>query len=138
MKINTASSFIKEDGIKKIEELRNAKYVFESTVKSKDGGWVNQPMAIFYTEKKHPEGSNYFALYMQHGVPYITDGITATEPEYTGVVNGDEVVYSRYRHDYRNAGNYAIDGGREYTRIMGSNPKTVKFKVVEDHLEIME
>jgi hypothetical protein len=138
MKINTASSFLKEDVIKKIEELRNAKYVFESTVKSKDGGWVNQPMAIFYTEKKHPEGSNYFALYMQHGVPYITDGITAIEPEYTGVVNDDEVVYSRYRHDYRSAGSHAIDGGRDYTRLTGSNPKTVKFKVVEDHLEIVE
>lgn len=138
MHVDTRSSFLKEEGIKKLEETRNAKYVFEATVKTKDGGWVNKPMAIFYSEKAHPAGSNYFAVYMEHGVPYITDGITATEPVYTGIVDGERVVYSRYRHDFRQTNSGAIDGGRDYCRLVGDKPKTVKFRVVKDHLEFVD
>ena len=63
MRVNTDCSFLKPDTIKKIEQEYNGKYVLESCLKKKDGGWYNFPVAIFYTEQAHPEGSNYFAIY---------------------------------------------------------------------------
>ena len=55
-------SFLKPDGIAKMENMYNATFVMESCIKGKNG-WANFPAAIFYTEEAHPEGSNYFALY---------------------------------------------------------------------------
>jgi len=131
------SSFLRPDSIAKIEEKYNATYIFDSCLRLKSGDWGNFPCAIFYTEKAHPEGSNYFGLYFDmDGDLMIANGISATEVEYTGIVLGEKVVYSRYRHDYRAADKVAIDGGRDYTKING-NPQTVRFKVVEDHLEFI-
>ena len=137
MWIDVASSFIKPESIAGIEERYNAKYVFESCLKSKSGGWANFPCAIFYTEKAHPEGSNYFGVYLDlNGDFMIANGIASTEIEYTGILIGEKVVYSRYRHDYRGGEDAAIDGGRDYTKISG-HPQTVRFKVVKDHLEFI-
>jgi hypothetical protein len=50
----------------------------------------------------------------------ISDGISATET-FVGIVaeNGD-IIYSRFRHDYRTSEDksVSIDGGREYTRAV--------------------
>lgn len=131
-------SFIKPDGIKKVEEKYKAKYVFESCLKLKDGGWCNRPVAIFYTETPHPEGSNYFGLYFNDfGDLMITNGISATEP-FEGLQVGENVIYSRYRHDYREYKDVAVDGGRDYLKVVGNiHHPHVKIKVVEDHLEVM-
>lgn len=104
--------------IKKVEEHYNARYVCETTLKTKDG-WRYQPSLIFYSETPHPEGSNYFALSYQDGDLLISNGISATEEPIVGIraTNGD-IIYSRYRHDYRLSPDHSvfIDGGREYTR----------------------
>ena len=81
MKIHNECTFLKPDGIAKIENSYNAKYVFESCLKTRDGGWSNYPVAIFYTEKAHPRGSNYMGLYRNDfGNIMVCDGISSTEP----------------------------------------------------------
>lgn len=136
MNILNECTWLKPDGIAKIEKSYNAKYVFETCLKTKDGGWCNMPVAIFYTETAHPEGSNYFGLYRtDFGDLMITDGISATEP-FDALQIGDDVIYSRYRHDYREHNGGMVDGGRDYFRH-NTNGKSVKLKVVKDHLEIV-
>jgi len=143
MTILNECSFLKPEGIRQIEQKYNATYVFECCLRAKDGGWANFPAAIFYTEQAHPQGSNYFGLYLdENNVPMITNGISATEKPIVGVRadNGD-IIYSRYRHDYRVSPDKTvwIDGGRDYLRT-GLSEKTnlVNLKVVGDHLEVVK
>lgn len=144
MKVNTKSSFLKSEYIGKIEKEYNAKYVLESSLKSKDGGWFNFPAAIFYTETPHPEGSNYFAIYnsVSRGM-MITNGLSAVDGViFEGIEAEGEVVYSRYRHDYRRGKNGAfVDGGRDYFRYGGDrfdDYNRVQFKVVNGNIEFVE
>jgi hypothetical protein len=137
MNIRNECSFIKSEGIDMIEDAYNAKYVFESCLKTKDGGWCNMPVAIFYTETPHPQGSNYFGLYRNDfGDFMITDGISATEP-FDALQVGDEVIYSRYRHDYREYKGAMVDGGRDYFKRSADRGMPVKLQVNKDKLEIM-
>lgn len=148
MKINTESSFLKEDNIKTIEREYNAKYVLETDLLGKDkfsGAtfWGNKPAAIFYTEKAHPRGSNYFALYFRGDTLMITDGLPSIKDVvFNGLEAEGEVIYSRYRHDFREGKNGAfVDGGRDYFKYGGdrfSDYNVVKFKVVGDHLEFID
>lgn len=139
MKILNESTVYKPDGIKIIEDKMNAKFVFESCLKNRAGGWANMPVAIFYTEVAHPQGSNYFGVYNDFdGRVTITDAISATEP-FEGLLIDDDIIYSRYRHDFREHNGVFIDGGRDYTRIGGSRmaeATVVKLKVVDDHVEV--
>ena len=142
MNILVDSDFLSQEHIKDIEDKYAAKYVFEACIKDAKGKWLNFPTAIFYTDKAHPEGSNYFAMFMLNGNPMIADGITAVEDVvYTGLETEDQVVYSRYRHDFRSLNNGAyIDGGRDYFRYGGdsyNDYNVVRFKVVKDRLEII-
>lgn len=140
MRVNTKSSFLKDESIEKIERHYKAKYVLESCLKAKDGGWANFPAAIFYTQEAHPEGSNYFAIYMdKSGSPMITDALPSIQGViFEGIEAEGEVVYSRFRHDYREGKNGAfVDGGRDYFRYGGDrfdDYNRVKFQVVGDHL----
>ena len=137
MKIHNESTFLKPDGIAKIENMYNAKYVFESCLKTRYGGWSNYPVAIFYTEEAHPEGSNYFGLYRDdYGRFMITNGISATE-EFDALQIGEDIIYSRYRHDYREMNGGMVDGGRDYFKHSADRGVGVKLKVVKDHLEVV-
>ena len=115
------SEIFKPDGIKKIEEMKNAKYVCETCLRNVDGGWANQPVAIFYGAEEHPVSkSRYFGLYvyMQDRV-MITNGQSAVDEPIQGIIADDgEIIYSRYRHDFRRSkdGSVFIDGGRDYIR----------------------
>lgn len=136
MNIRNESIFLNPDGIAKIEKKYNAKYVFESCLKHKDGEWANFPCAIFYTETPHPRGSNYFGLYRNDfGDIMIADGISATEP-FDGLQVGDDIIYSRYRHDYREHNGGMVDGGRDYFRHNKSGTP-VKLQVNKDKLDII-
>lgn len=88
-----------------------------------------RPFDIFYRDTPHPDfGNHYFG----------TDGVF--------IVNGDRVEdyvfeciegpggweYSRHVHDFITVGDGAIDGGREYTRRLGSVIPEVKQFVVRD------
>jgi hypothetical protein len=142
MKILNECDFLNHEGIRKVEEQYNARYVFESCIKDRLGNWTMMTAAIFYTEIAHPKGSNYFALYHDDGGFMITDGISATQDIINAVRahNGD-IIYSRHRHDYRISPDKTvwIDGGRDYLRS-GLFEKTnhVNLKVVDDHLEVIE
>lgn len=145
MKIHNECSFLKPDGIRKMENMYKATFVMESCIKGKHG-WANFPAAIFYTEEAHPQGSNYFALYVDHGYHrprfMITDGISATEP-FNALQIGEDIIYSRYRHDFREYGEAYVDGGRDYmkwgtTDVNLKETAVVKLKVVKDKLEVVE
>ena len=138
MKIHNECTFLKPEGVAKVEEMYNAKYVFESCLKTKDGGWSNFPVAIFYTEKAHPRGSNYMGLYRtDFGEFMVTDGISATEP-FDALQIGEDIIYSRYRHDYREFKGAMVDGGRDYFKRSADRGEPVKLKVVGDHLEVVD
>jgi hypothetical protein len=142
MKIHNESSWLKPDGIAKVEQMYNAKYVFESCLKTRFGGWSEFPVAIFYTEQAHPEGSNYFGLFKsEFGQLTICNGISALE-EFIGLQIGEDIIYSRYRHDYctlnENEDGGFIDGGRDYVRTNPEIGKLVKLKVVKDKLEVVD
>jgi hypothetical protein len=144
------SEIFKPEGITKIENHYNAKFIFDSCVKDKHGNWANMPMAIFYQAdaSKIPEGgSQYFGMYLRSVsplepkspiVPFIINGLTAIEPFQAVVANNGEVVWSRYRHDYRKSqdGSVWIDGGRDYLRWIGAG-EVVNVRVNVDHLEVI-
>ena len=126
--------------IEKAEEHFNAKFVCESPLKE-GAGWRDYSSLIFYNEIAHPQGSNYLAIsYVMSGDGkvdlVVSDGISATLEDFTGIVDGDEVIYSRFRHDYRvGKTGVMIDGGRDYVRP--SNGHLVIMRIINDKLEIV-
>lgn len=132
--------------IEKVEEKYNAKYIGDFALKLKNGGWSEEPAAVFYVEepdisKGH---SHYFGLVFQHN-PYqpndydmfITKGDSAFENGLTGVVaDNGEVIVSCFTHDFKYSedGSVFTDGGMQYLRTNSLN--TVKLKIVKDKFEI--
>jgi hypothetical protein len=134
-----------DDKIKIIEEKYKGKYVIDSCLKGVYDTWANFPTMIFYTEKAHPAGSNYFALYRDFNEIsekthwMITDGISGVQGDFYGYLfPGDELLHSRYRHDYCRHGGIAIDGGRDYVRVIGEDKSArgVKFNIVNGEIKI--
>jgi len=75
----------------------------------------------------------------EDGTVMIADGIIATKETFSGVMakNGD-VIYSRYRHDYRTSddGSVFVDGGRDYFRSgVYDKEQYVSLRVNKDKLE---
>ena len=139
MKIVNQNPLFTQEQIEKIEQHYNAKFVCETSLKVKGGGWSNFPVAVFYTETAHPEGSNWFGLYSREGELRITDAKTALEPFDGLLLEDGSVFFSRYRHDYQRLedGTF-VDGGREYIRYNPGKGKVVKLQIVKDQLEIVE
>jgi len=123
--------------IKEIEKKYSAKYVFVGCIKDDNGRWINDPVSIFYTEKAHKNGSNYFGVYPYKDTYYVCDGISAVEGKLTGIraANGD-IIYSSFRHDYVKSpdNSVSIDGGRDYIRSTGYS--LVVLEVVKDKLVV--
>lgn len=141
MKIISNHVLSKVDIIK-IEESMNAKYVCDTPLPAKGGGWVNSPGALFYTEQAHPEGSNYFLFFQKpfDDQWYISDGLRCAEQPFPGLqIKEGEVMISTYRHDFFRHGNTFVDGGRDYLRSGGGGSGTpVTLQIVEDRVEIAE
>lgn len=127
-------SFLNDD-LEKIESEYNAKYIVDLPLKTRLG-YLNQPCAIFYADKAHPEGSNWFALFADRiGRLVITNAIELENKEFTALKVGDDIVYSSYRHDYRELGNSSIDGGLDYTKTtLGENAELITLKVTKNGL----
>lgn len=130
--------------IEKLELKYNAKYIGQFPLKNKNGNYVNFPAYVFYQENPpQPDYSNYFALYYcpLRCSMFITGAQEISEREYTGVIceDGETVLYSRFRHDYRTAdeGKTMIDGGSDYIRA-NLNNKTVKLGIVKDELKVID
>lgn len=107
-------------GIETIEQKKNAKYVGDFCIKDRNGNWAEDPVSIFWQETPPVEGySHYFGIFFRDSAMYITSGQDAADVVMDGVIANDgEILYSRYRHDYRVSkdGSAMIDGGRDYTR----------------------
>ena len=128
--------------ISKVEKRYKCKYVCETCLNVK-GQWREHSSLIFYNEVAHPEGSNYMALSYQLDAAggynlVVSDGLSATEEPIVGIIDGDEVIYSRYRHDYRvGKSGVMIDGGRDYIRSSIADPdKYVNLVIREGVLEV--
>ena len=146
MNIITTPELFTAEGIAQIEQMKHAKYVCETCLRSRTGGWVNQAVAIFWnTDPANipAGGSPWFGLFFRHDPPdfkrgslMITNAISAVESPIAGIVadNGD-VIYSHHRHDYRLSPDKSvwIDGGRDYTRT-GLNPTLVDLQIKEGEL----
>lgn len=129
--------------IDKVEKKYNVKFVCETPIKN-GGVWRDMSSLIFYNEEKHPQGSNYMALSIKYTPDghfddlVITDGISATKGSFYGIIDGDEVIYSRFRHDYRvGKTGVFIDGGRDYIRSNIPDPdQYVDLVINEGNLEV--
>jgi hypothetical protein len=134
MRILTDCSFFPGETIKKIEEKLCAKYVCETQLKLRSDSWSSFSAAIFYTEEPHPEGSNWFGIWLKDGRVMISNAISAVEEPFFGVVaeNGD-VIYSRHPTDFRESEDKTVfvDGGRDRCRHDLMH-EIVKLKVVKD------
>ncbi len=150
MNILTESEWFSPQRLALIEKHHEVKYVCETCIKNPKGRWVNQSVSIFYQFdlSKVPEGgSQWFGLFflpeffsVDPAQLFIVNAISAVEEDIQGVVaNNGDVIYSRYRYDYRNSpdGSVWIDGGRDYMRHGGMG-EFVTLRIVEDKLTIVE
>lgn len=142
MWINTESDTFTPEQIAKIEKVRNARYVFETSIKDKHGIWSNIPVAVFYDLNPTEYESSYFGVYLEGaGNIYVTSAQSIEDEPITGVVaDSGEIVYSRHRHDFRRSqdGSVFIDGGRDYVRS-GMYPREmfVEMKVQDGYLTVV-
>lgn len=147
MRVNIERETLTPIDIDKAEKVYNATFIGDFCVKNKDGSWANTPVAVFY-QKNPPalskEGrpcSNYFGFYYssQQKCLMITDAKSAFSEEIVGFIDTDGFFkYSKYRHHYCvDANGHGVDGGRDYTRVIGS-PNLVRVYINKDHLEIKE
>lgn len=108
---------LNQSSIEKIEKDRNCRFVCEWNVKQDDN-----PMLIFWNDTAHPQGSNWMALFYYNDW-FVRDGITASQLPIQCVVSNDkQVLFSKSRHDFRTSedGSVSVDGGRDYTRVLGN------------------
>jgi len=125
--------------IAKVEQKYHASWVGQFPLKDVDGMWTNFCGDVYYQESlPHPGYSHYFALVRRNDGIVITSGQSAVEGVFAGVVAEDgEVIYSRYRHDYRTSkdGTVFVDGGRDYTRASG---KLVQLSIEGGKIDILK
>lgn len=120
---------------KRVEDVRQCRYVGDFCLRTRDGGWSEQPAAVFWQETPpDPSYSNYFGLTRrmeigengpQWGALLITGAGCVAEGVWWGQRAADgEIIYSRWRHDYRRSadGTAMVDGGRDYFKSAGTDP----------------
>lgn len=100
----------------------DCRYLGDFTVGSKKS-WSESPVAVFWQERpEQPEYSHYFGLYLNGGHVMICNALSAVKEPFHGILTPTgEVLFSRYRHDYRTSrdGLSFVDGGRDYFRRGG-------------------
>lgn len=95
---------------------------------------------IFYRDTPHPQfGNRYFGLFYRYideiNNPQlmITSADNVENLDFNMVDNGEELVYSQHRHDFRKVSeDVYIDGGRAYLRLSYNKKPTVKLLKVRD------
>lgn len=116
---------LNEEGLEEITEIYGGTFMGSWAIKDDNGSWSEEPLDIFYVKDPDLEAghSNYFGIFFKEEECYICNGATAFCEPMAGMVDGNEVKVSRYRHDRVDSedGQSFIDGGRDYTRL-GGNP----------------
>jgi len=92
---------------------------------------------VYYRETPHPEfGNRYFGLGFNPNFNekdiVICNADDVEKLTFSMMDINGELHYSRYVHDYTQVGNVAIDGGRDYCRIVGNDPPEIKTFVVRN------
>lgn len=131
--IDMTPYWFKPEGIKKVEEMYNAKYMGFWCKKHKIGWWTDYPVDVFYQpnpdrEKGH---TNYFGLFTEQERVMITDAETAFNDGMIGVEDPTtgEILVSRYRHHMVEKNGLMIDGGRDYMRFTAPQSQLIKITV---------
>ena len=122
-----------------IENKYNAKYIADFALKTVGGGWSESPGQIYWQPKPPVEGySHYFAVVLQRGQVFITSAQCLENLEFVGIKSGDEIIFSRYRHDYRSTadGKCTIDGGMDYVKVGNFPEEFVSMKLNGPVLEV--
>jgi hypothetical protein len=127
-----------------IEHNYHAKYVGEFCLRNRDNSWSESPVAVFYqpdpdVSKGH---THYFGIFKRSdGVALITNASSAAEVDIQGIQYGDEIIYSRFRHDCRSdsTGSVFVDGGRDYLRWGGDmdHAKVVTLRIIDGELKVV-
>lgn len=130
-----------------IEEKYNCRYVAEWSLLDSKNNPRSEPSLIFWGDVAHPQGSNWMAVFNHNGF-YVCDGITASQyPIECMVSNDKQVLFSKYRHDFRSSadGSVTVDGGRDYTRVLGAVrnervwlvPRNGKLEIVPETMALL-
>jgi len=111
------------------EKYKEQNPVYVVTTEFPDGKIAD----VFYTLSPSEEFSNrYFGIFMWNDKTYVFNADSVEEMEFVCIETPRGYSYSRSRHDFNNSyGKCAIDGGREYTRIIGevgTPTKTLRIK----------
>lgn len=109
----------------KVEELYDATYMGDWSIRNKYDSWTSRPVAVFYvknpdTTKNH---SHYFGLFIDYVDQSlkICNAESAFSEPMVGIEEDGIVYVSRYRHDFvTTPSGSTIDGGRDGTYMGGS------------------
>lgn len=143
--------------VAQIEKKYSSTYIGDFCLKTRDG-WSDTTAAIFYNPAPDVSlgHSHYFGIFVKYppfggyvaggdGELYITKGDSAFSEPINGIIADDgEVIYSRYRHDFKTStdGSVSIDGGRDYVRCLGTSilnfNRTCLLTIDKDKLVIMD
>lgn len=106
--------------IEVIENKFSAQYICDMCLPTATG-WSTTPAQIYWQEKPPADFSNYFGILINFkGELLITSAKALVDIDIPAIRVGDEILFSRYRHDFRLADNGAsIDGGRDYVKTSG-------------------
>lgn len=119
MKINHDNYFDRDLVIQHYEQKDGVeiKYVCSTELETD-----NMVYDVFYRETPHPEfGNRYFGLTRIKNDVMIRSADIVEEYEFGMIECSGTWYYSQCRHDFRGTNCGAIDGGRRYTRIVGSS-----------------
>lgn len=148
-KINLGDNYWGFD-IEKVKKYYNAEYVGDFPYPMPSGGFYDFPLSIFYQTHTKQEHAPYFGLYLRHKelgnkkTPYITKASYITEYIFNGLQAGDEIIYSRFRHDYRGFDSFPksgaiVDGGFDYFKWSPGtiNATPVRLQVKEGKIIVL-
>lgn len=131
---------LEHSNIRSVEQSRQCRYVCEWPLLN-DGNKPTETMLLFWNDVAHPQGSNWMALFFHDGGWYVRDGISASRhPIHCPVSQDGQVMLSKHRHDYRTSkdGSIAIDGGRDYTKTVGTAREWVWLMPQQGMLTILD
>ena len=119
--------------VEEIEKTNNAKYLFASSI---PGHCANCVFYIFYQKLSEKFSNPYFGVLPLRNRSMWCDGTPAVQPFYGILAKDNFVYYSSHVHDYTEFPGGAIDGGREYTRLIGEviHLPRIQISVREDQI----